>query len=154
MGLRLRGGPALRGSPKKLRTAVRLMLLHPQFAFRSCRDCQRYSYDRDENVKRDRNGRPYPRPAIVPTPCQTCPKLRGERRKAALFAVEVTDRDVRALNHYLECRAVSDFPADPIVRSNAAIIRAIMDEIERAPLQGLIDCLTRGTDGGNGSEKR
>ena len=36
-----------------------------------------------------------------------------------------------AYEHYRECRAVGEFPDDPIVRRNAVIIRSVEDEIER-----------------------
>lgn len=33
--------------------------------------------------------------------------------------------------HYLECRATGTFPDDPLVRRNAAAIRAVEDSVAR-----------------------
>jgi hypothetical protein len=39
----------------------------------------------------------------------------------------LSPRNESALQHYRECRAVGCFPDDPIVRANAAIVRAWED---------------------------
>ena len=61
-------------------------------------------------------------------PCQDpkrgCPKGTPENPRNLLLCNEL------AYEHYRECRAVGEFPDDPIVRRNAAIIRAVEDEIE------------------------
>lgn len=77
------------------------------------------------------------------TPCAECPKiparvigedgkeipkLPANAIKLRPHAVELTPRLVAAWLHYRECRAVGQFPDDPIVRSNAAEFRRAEDE--------------------------
>ncbi len=71
---------------------------------------------------------PKPRPANAKVPCETqagCPK--GHWKKPRGFC----DRSRRVYQHYLECRAVGDFPKDPMVRMNAATIYAAEQSIAR-----------------------
>lgn len=76
-------------------------------------------------------GEPYARISASPTPCRWCPKIPAGVAKERKNAVELDARNVDALIHYRECRAVGSFPDDWIVRRNAAIIRAIEDQAER-----------------------
>ena len=60
---------------------------------------------------------------IIP-PCWECPKVReGAPRPSYYYADEVSDQSWKAIEHFEECDAVQQFPDDPIVRRNAAIIR-------------------------------
>lgn len=115
---------------RNLSEGVRLALSHPQIAARDCQHCQRFAYD--ELTGRPyqnppRNGKLIPRPAGNQPPCRIdgvgCPKGTPENQTG------LSDRNRQAYRHYLECRAVGSFPDDPIVRRNAALIRA---EEERA----------------------
>ena len=68
------------------------------------------------------SGRLVPRPAAAPPPCRIaglgCPKGTPEAPRSLRPANRA------AYRHYCECRAAGRFPDDPIVRRNAAIIRA------------------------------
>ena len=100
------------------------MLTAPQVAFRDCLQCQEYVYD-------EATGRPFrhpphskrlvPRPPSAPPPCRIaglgCPKGTPEN------PLTLSDLNREAYRHYRECRATGNFPDDPIVRRNAAIIR-------------------------------
>lgn len=115
---------------------MRLILLHPEVASRSCEDCQRYAFD-------DWPGRFAAKPMTMASgrivlratgskpPCRACPKQPAsvpEAERSPATAAELSPRNAEAYRHYRECRAVGDFPADPIVRRNAAIIRDAEDE--------------------------
>lgn len=72
------------------------------------------------------------------TPCATCPKIPakvydadgqpiekipGNYKKLRPHAVDMNDRMRAAWAFDRECKAVGQFPDDPIVRSNAVLIR-------------------------------
>jgi hypothetical protein len=109
---------------------VRLALLHPRVAARPCDECRRWQYLPDGTVL-TRGGRPVPRPAGAPTPCRTCPKVPPGAPPVPESAVELGDQLQRAWEFYRECRAVGDFPADPLVRWLAARFRAAEDHCEK-----------------------
>lgn len=82
----------------------------------------------------ERYGTKVPRPRGVGTPCSYCPKQPDdipERERTPSTAIELSEQNTLAYIHYLECRAVSDFPKDDIVRRNAAIIREAQLAAER-----------------------
>ncbi len=115
-----------------------LILFHPGIASRSCADCQRYVFDDDPDiggpVKLDRDELPMVRESYSETPCYRCPKtpsnLHPDKRTRAT-AVEMNERSMLAYQFYLECRAVGQFPNDPIVRLCAAAIRGVEDRYDR-----------------------
>jgi hypothetical protein len=94
-----------------------------------------------------RAGLPVLRPKGVATPCLSCPKIPEGIPKTRDNAIELSERNWLAYQHYLECRAVGQFPKDPIVRRNARILRAIIDEAEQRPLWKLIALLGVGHGG-------
>lgn len=53
------------------------------------------------------------------------------RDRSPATALELDDRGYQAYQHYLECKAVGDFPDDPLVRANAAVIRQAEDLADR-----------------------
>ena len=111
------------------------MLLHTDVAKRSCTDCQKWLYnDRGPGKFGDlmeKNGKPTPRPAKAKTPCYWCPKIAPDDEPIPANAQELTDKNLQAYSHYLECAAVGDFPNDAIVRRNAAIIKGAHEAVER-----------------------
>lgn len=128
---------------RNLSAGVRLALTHPQIAGRDCQHCQRFAYD--ELTGRPyqnppRNGKLIPRPAGNQPPCRIdgvgCPKGNPEH------PTDLNERNRQAYRHYLECRAVGSFPDDPIVRRNAALIRAEEDRAETARWTDLRRLLT------------
>lgn len=104
------------------------MLLHPQFAYRSCQDCLKYEYDDETGQVRTHNGRPDGQPnlrhwkhkPLCKTP-EGCPKGTPEKPNT------LSSRNRKAYLHYLECKAVGSFPDDPIVRRNARLIQSVVD---------------------------
>ena len=112
------------------------MIFHPEVADRSCADCKIWQYDEKSveiEIHPPQSGGPVKR--IGKVPCETvigCPKGSPTAGR------ELTFRNRDALAHYLECRAVGWTPeeqADQIVRRNATIIRAVLDEAERQEKQ-------------------
>lgn len=61
------------------------------------------------------------------TPCHKCPKIPRGEKPCPANAVELSERSWQAYWHYLECKAVGQWPDDPIVRRNARIIRGVED---------------------------
>lgn len=71
------------------------------------------------------------RPARSKTPCRYCPKIPDGKDPRPENAVEVSEKNLAAYGHYLECKAVGAFPPDPIVRRNAAVIRGVEEAVGR-----------------------
>jgi hypothetical protein len=110
-----------------------LMLSHPEIAFRDCEHCKKWWYDEKTGEIHKKNGRELPRP--TPPPCESnvgCPKGHWKNQKT------LNDRNIMAYQHYRECRAVSSFPDDGVVRYNASIIRDIEDAVDRTDGQRTI----------------
>lgn len=106
-------------------TGVRLLLLHPEVAMRDCQHCQKWLYDEKTGRVEQRAGKDVLRPG-TPTPCRFpkgCPKGTPEKQ------LSLTPKNEMAYQHYKECKAVGAFPDDPIVRRNAAMIRAVEDSV-------------------------
>lgn len=108
---------------------MRLVILHPEVAYRDCTDCEAFVYDEKTGKKLERQGKPVPRPRGTKAPCRLrengCAKGTPENSRT------LTEANWQAYQHYSECRAVGQFPDDPIVRRNAAIIREAADSAER-----------------------
>ena len=115
---------------------MRVLLLHPEWS-RSCADCAKWLYDESGTVTK-RAGLPVVRPPNVPTPCTSCAKIPHGENPVRENAIELTERNAAAYRHYLECRAVGEWPDDPIVRRTARICRSIHDEFDKVPLYRLI----------------
>lgn len=107
---------------------MRLLLLHPLVAWRDCEHCLKYRYD-------EKTGKPetqrrseelIPRDEAFPALCRTakgCPKGTPEQSKA------LTEQNLQAYEHHMECKAVGQFPDDPIVRRNAMLIEAVREQV-------------------------
>lgn len=106
---------------------MKLAILHPLVAFRSCVDCKLWQYDENTGEVTIRRGEKLRR--VGKPPCEfgpeKCPKGSPEAGR------ELSEKNSSALHHYMECRAVGMFPDDPIVRRNAMMIRAVLDVAER-----------------------
>ncbi len=118
---------------------MRVLLLHPEWS-RSCKDCLTWLYDDQGRVSK-RAGLPVLRPAGTSPPCLQCEKIPHGEVKVRANAVELSERNFLAYQHYLECRATGSFPDDAIVRRNARVLRSIMDDYEQRPLAKLIGLL-------------
>ena len=114
---------------------MRLILLHPDVAARSCDDCRKFLYhDRgpgEFGPRVERSGKPCARPKGLKPPCSWCPKIPPGDEPVPANAQDLSEKNLAALLHYRECRAVGEFPADGIVARNAALIRAAEDAAER-----------------------
>ena len=121
---------------------MRLALLHPLVATRSCGDCKKWVYE-DSGELKMRNDEPMERPAGTPTPCGSCPKIPKGRFPKPENAQELSEKNWRAFGHYRECKAVGRFPDDPIVRVNAGIIRMVEDQVQDTKLARLPEVMAR-----------
>jgi hypothetical protein len=111
---------------KNLADGVRFSLEHPKLARHSCAYCQEWWFDPLTGETTMRRGQPIKRPLYAKKLCESprgCPKGTPEDSK------DLSPKNVQALNHYMECRAVGKFPDDAIVRKNA---RIIANELSRA----------------------
>jgi hypothetical protein len=113
-------------------------MLHPVVAARSCDDCRKWLYaDKPDDFARkpvERNGKVVARPPGTRLACSYCPKQPAavpERERRPETAVELSEKNWLAWQFYRECRAVNQFPDDPIVRRCAGIIRTAEDAAER-----------------------
>ena len=107
---------------------MRLLLLHPEVAFRDCQDCVRHVYQ-PNGERLTRFGLPVVRPAGQKPPCNACPKIAREEFPAPWNAGDLSHKNQRAYRHYLECKAVCRWPDDGIVRRNAALIRQVEEAV-------------------------
>lgn len=120
---------------------MRLLLLAPRAAHRSCDDCQTWLYDdRGGNFGERllRGGMPIPRAKGSRTPCAFCPKIPPGQPAVPTSAVELDEAGYQCWDHYRACKGVNwQVPeaADPIVRRNAGLIRAVEEAVERASQQ-------------------
>lgn len=105
---------------------MELILFHPEVAFRNCQHCLKYLYDEETGKVRTFSSREdlVERLPSVPAPCRTskgCPKGTPENPK------KLSLKNLKAYQHWKECKAVGQFPDDDIVRRNAALIQEIVD---------------------------
>lgn len=128
---------------------MRLLRLYPRTAARPCSECQQWWYD-DKGELLTRGGKPVPRPATSKPPCAKCPKVPpGTERPRPEAAVELTPEHVETYRFYRECRAVNEFPSDPIVRWAAAVIRRaedLCDGVQSQRAQLTVLSLLRGAE--------
>ncbi len=111
-----------------------MVLCHPVLSARSCKVCEAYMHHDSpgqppatEPAKR--GGRLLLRPSGKFAPCRydatPCPKGTPEQSRMH------NATNAAVWQHFQECDAVGVFPDDPIVRRNAATIRATLGRIER-----------------------
>jgi hypothetical protein len=125
---------------------LRVILLHPQAAARSCEDCRKYLYnDRPGDFAEKplvRAGKPVPRPANASPPCCWCDKQPPdvpETERTPATACELSEQNWQAYQFHRGCEAVGRFPNDPIVRRNGAVIREAVKAAETMALtMGLV----------------
>jgi len=106
---------------------VELVLFHPEVAHRDCQHCLKYLYDEKTGKPRQHQEDFVERLATIPAPCRTksgCPKGTPENPKTLSL------KNMYAYQHWRECKAVGDFPNDPIVRRHAAILQGLHDIAE------------------------
>jgi len=99
---------------------------------RDCKACWKYQFHEDGDQKglpRLWRGEPLRRPEGYPPPCLTkglsCKKGTIDNQNV------LTPTNAKVVMHYRECRAVGDFPDDPTVRANAAIISEVERMLDR-----------------------
>jgi hypothetical protein len=117
------------------------LLYNPEFV-RSCDDCEKYHYGDDGKIVRKPHLIGLPVLRIGATPCHKCPKIPSDAPvKGRAFAVEMSQQNWLAYEHYLECRAVGQFPADPIIRRWASLIRRVEDGHSRNQVVGRLEAI-------------
>lgn len=111
-----------------------LWLRHPALCQLSCTDCQLYVIGENYRVE-EKNGKPLKRPdgrkfPKTQAPCRVagmgCPKGTPEKPKT------LNARNVKAYQHFKQCRATGHWPDDAIVRQNAAIIVEAEETVKAA----------------------
>lgn len=111
---------------------------------RTCAVCMKYVPRDDGTFMRDkRTGLPVLRTKGDVTPCGKCPKVpesvkvraAGDYRLMRAGAVELTEQNRQAYRHYRRCKAVGQFPPDPLVWWVAGVVREIEDEYDRVPAE-------------------
>lgn len=99
---------------------MQLAILHPEVAYRDCEDCQTWKYDEETGEIEMFGKEPLRRNSPDLVPCKVkragCPKGTPEHQRS------LTAQNYQAWLFYRECKAVGQFPSDPVVRHNAAVI--------------------------------
>ncbi len=98
-----------------------------------CDLCQLYMVDDSWKFERDRRGELELRlldqgPSFLAAcrdPNRGCHKGTPENPRT------LSPENEQCYEHYLECVAVGQFPDEPVVRRNAAVIRGVIDAVER-----------------------
>ncbi len=72
------------------------------------------------------------RPKGTPLPCGKCPKIPLGEPPSPIYAQDLTEQNAQAYQHYLECRAVGQWPEDEIVRRNASFVRQVEDQVQQS----------------------
>ena len=129
------------------------MLQHPAHAALDCSECKQWIYDIETATPKLRRGKKQPRPAGVPTPCQSCPKQSPERWET----LKLNRRSLATLALYRRTRAtygraLNDAEArDELLQANFALLDAIFTAWERAASQRAIyDAMTTARRATNG----
>lgn len=113
---------------QNLRSGIRLAVLNPLLAARSCADCQKWWYREDDGTIEKEDGRKALRPVEFPPMCRTrdgCPVGTPENSR------RLTPRNVMAWQHFQRCEAIGKWPDDAIVARNALVIRRARDDAQR-----------------------
>lgn len=104
---------------ENLRHGVRLLVEHPEMQNVNCDDCRKWQMDPLTGKISVRGGKPLER---LPEDVLLCDTARGCPKGTWKKPFDLSIKNQLAFNHYLECRAIGQFPDDAIVRRNAAII--------------------------------
>ena len=121
---------------------MRLLVAHPQVAFRDCGHCLKFDYDEETGKPQQWRGQDMPRTPgkKFAAPCRSgkgCAKGTPEEPKT------LSDRNWRAYLFHQQCKAVGRWPDDPIVLANAATIAPIVEAQEKIENQRLLLQLAR-----------
>lgn len=108
-----------------------MVLLHPTVAYRDCEDCKAWMYDEETGERALRHGRPIKRAGKPPCGFPTGPDTTRCPKGTPEAGIELSERNWLAWQHYQECAAVGQFPDDPIVKRNAAIISRVEKAAEQ-----------------------
>lgn len=102
---------------------VRLMALYPHFSRFSCESCRYWWVDPRSGTTARYNDQPLRRQGetLCETP-QGCPAGHYTQQR------RLSEKNVQAFRHYLECVAVGEFPDDPLVKHHARLIRWALDK--------------------------
>jgi hypothetical protein len=119
-----------------------LIVEHPSLAQRSCDDCRKYVYERENSEPKQwppGTGQPMLRPANSPTPCETCPKCFGWDVKSPEMGKlsELSEKNQRALAVFHQVQATHGRcltqreATDPVLSRNLGIIQDVLERDKR-----------------------
>ncbi len=106
---------------------VWLELRHPEVSRRDCEHCREWWYKEDGTIA-EKAGKPLRRLPGAVVPCETkagCPKGSPQD------SLSLSQKNLAAYEHFLDCRAVYRFPEDPIVTEHARLITEVIQRHER-----------------------
>lgn len=129
-----------------------LLLSHPEIAYRSCSECQRWHFDpksgrlqkrwKKDSITGERALAPIARKPGDKLPCWDCPKCDGSdvRNPAVGRAAELSERNWKALRFYFQQKAVGG-PVDAIVRRNCGMIEWLLEQHRNMTGRIMVDLL-------------
>jgi hypothetical protein len=112
----------------------------PKLAVLDCAKCEEFQVDESWNFEIGRDGNPVRRlkelgvEFLAPCrdPARGCPKGTPEKQRT------LNEDNQLCILHYQECKAVGEFPDDPVVRRNAALIEETQRKIDRSDTKDFI----------------
>lgn len=114
------------------------MLEHPEVAYRTCEECQRWFYDPKTGKRSMRFGQPLPRKPTDPKPsCRGCPKCHGlpldKQSPKAGARRTLSAKNWRTLDLFYEVQAAgtAGVKLDSLARRNLGLIARTLAEHER-----------------------
>jgi hypothetical protein len=125
-----------------------LLLHHPDVAYRSCSDCQRFIYDdRTGKVRRTPSTQePIERPPGSRPSCYGCPKVSNrpaaERTPDSGTKATLSRRNWQTLTAYWEVQASRVTIEDRITQRNFGLIAQLLNDNERNQRQSIITLTT------------
>jgi hypothetical protein len=104
---------------------LKLWVLHPEVATRSCDECKRFVFD-DNGKKMMRGGNPVPRQPGANPPCRTCPKISPENEKNCTLS----EKNWKTIQLWYQSKATGgNVPLDDIARENLGLVQYVMDAV-------------------------
>lgn len=124
---------------------ARLFFGDPVKFGRDCRDCREYVYD-ESTGKREMSRvsgytLPMYRPAAADPPCYECGKTVGLKVRHWRQVSDAPWWAYRAFRFWQQCRAVREYPRDPIVRRCAWIFDGVEEAHRSGRSTGVLEVL-------------
>ena len=118
---------------------MRLAILYPELANRDCTYCLTYRHDQYGPIRMP-DGAPIKRFAATPPDCRKggCPKGTPEQQRT------LSADNRLCYNHYRRCRAIGEWPNDPLVAYHARVLMEVERECSDAKhLQAMREMFAR-----------